>query len=159
MSFTFYNILFIAFFVYSEIIFLFLPVVTRQGSFKLSCFFFLCNFIIFGLLPLPCFLDFISIYIYFVSVNIYFKLVPENDPTSISVKAQLSVNAASYDTAMGDSKASYYITLEVRDNGDPAKVYSMRLTVIVSCKYLRFSVIGLHAMSSRQWGYFSLPCL
>ena len=72
-----------------------------------------------------------------ISVNVYFKLVPETekDKKAISLKSQLSAFRLSYDNRVDDSKSSYYVTLQVSDNGNPSKVYTKRVTVIVSCKF------------------------
>ena len=71
------------------------------------------------------------------SVNVYFNLVPETgeDKTAISLKSPLSAFRSSYDNRVNDSKSSFYVTLQVSDNGNPAKVYTRRVTVIVSCKF------------------------
>ena len=70
-------------------------------------------------------------------MNVYFKLIPEaeKDKTAISLKSQLSALRSSYDNRVDGSKSSYYVTLEVSDNGSPAKRYTKRVTVIVSRKF------------------------
>ena len=72
---------------------------------------------------------------YFITVNVYFNLVQENGVTSIALKTPLSVSESSYDRLVDQSSSAYLVTVEVRDSGNPPKVYSKQLNIIVSCKF------------------------
>ena len=95
---------------------------------------------------------------YFITVNVYFNLVQENGVSSIALKTPLSVSESSYDRLVDQSSSAYLVTVEVRDSGNPPKVYSKQLNIIVSCKFC-FLEMSLLLKAKPSYCYRKQSCI